>query len=278
MLDQETGVRGFQYTGQEEFLEPYVTGRAAYEQAGLQVAQAASGDHESVQLAADEDSAARAWQVYAERTITERRANTPTSLAVLRARALQGKLQMDQFRGLNAQLRDRLNARRDATLRNSGFASTIEVVLLAVLFAFCGLATLQRLSKRALSRSELELAYRVRQREFSDLIQAVDTEAEAHELVQRHLRRTLVGAQATVLVRNNSDNRLQPATELGAQSALAEGLVDVEPRSCLAIRLGRSHTDGAGRDELISCRVCTHIAGTATCEPLLVGGKVIGSC
>lgn len=275
MLDQETGMRGFLYTGQEEFLEPYLVGRTTYEQARVQVDRAAAGDTVSVGLAAAEDGAARRWQAYAQQTIARKRANTASHVQV--AQALQGKQQMDQFRAVNAQLRTRLNVRRDALLRRSALWSTAVVVGLAALFGLVGLLAVQRIARRALSLSEAEVEYRVRQREFSDLIQAVDSEAEVHQLVRRHLQRSLPGARATVLIRNNSDNRLRAATELPAGSALAEPLDSAEPRSCLAIRLGRGHQDGMDHDELISCAVCSRVPGTATCEPLLVGGKVIGS-
>lgn len=278
MLDQETGVRGFLNTGREEFLQPYVSGHADYEQARLAVDKAAGRDQSSVRLARAEDAAARDWQAQAAKSVAARRAGptvlgSPTTVA----QALQRKQQMDQFRSLNSQLRARLNERRDATLRTAGESYTAIVVLLAGAFAFAGLLWTQRSARRAVGNRETEIAYRVRQREFSDLIQAVESEREAHELVQRHLQRSVPGARATVLIRNNSDNRLQAATTLEPESVLTESLVDAEPRSCLAIRLGRAHQDGADHDELISCGVCNRVPGTASCEPLLVAGKVIGS-
>jgi diguanylate cyclase (GGDEF)-like protein len=278
MLDQETGVRGFLYTGQEEFLQPYLGGRSAYEQARLQVMADATGDRTSEQLARAEDGAARSWQTYAEHTIAARRITaTAPQRAPAVSQALTGKRQMDLFRSLNDQLRTRLNQRRDASLRSSGLVSVAVVVCLAALFALLGMLALQRSTRRAVAAGETEIAYRVRQREFSDLIQAVESETEAHQLVQRHLQRSIKGARATVLIRNNSDNRLQAATELPAESVLAGPLAEAEPRSCLAIRLGRPHQDGTDHDELISCRLCCGVPGTASCEPLLVGGKVIGS-
>lgn len=278
MLDEETGMRGFLYTGQEDFLQPYIIGQTAYEQARLQVIAAAAGDRSSEQLATAEDTAARGWQAYAERTIAARRtAATVPRTAPAVNQAVTGKRQMDLFRSFNAQLRTRLDERRDASLRSSGLVSAAVVVLLAGLFALLGLFAVQRSSRHAVARGEEEIAYRVRQREFSDLIQAVESETEAHQLVQQHLQRSISGARATVLIRNNSDNRLHAATTLPPESVLTLPLAEAEPRSCLAIRLGRPHQDGTDHDELISCGVCHGVPGTASCEPLLVGGKVIGS-
>ena len=216
MLDQETGVRGFLYTGHEEFLQPYVSGQADYEQARVAVD---NGRRVTPTVRpAGQRRGRRGPRLAGAGRASHRRApadqrDRPAAPATL-AQALQRKLQMDQFRALNAQLRIRLNERRDATLRNSGEVSTAMVVLLA------GAVRARRpaLAAAAVPPSggsrETEIAYRVRQREFADLIQAVESEAEAHELVQRHLQRSVPGARATVLIRNNSDNRLQAATEL----------------------------------------------------------------
>jgi diguanylate cyclase (GGDEF)-like protein len=278
MLDQETGLRGFLYTGREDFLQPYFTGQAAYEQARREVFTAAGHDRRSLTLASSQDSAARSWQAYAARAIAARRQSGATaSSAAQLSQALLGKQQMDRFRDVNTQLRARLNDRRNATLRTSGMQATAIVILLGGLFALVGLLLMQRSSRLAVARGETELGYRARQREFSDLVQAVDSEAEAHQLVQRHLERAIPGAHAAVLIRNNSDNRLQAATTPAAGSVLCQSLTDAEPRACLAIRLGRSHLDGTDHEELLACSVCSQAPGTATCEPLLVSGKVIGS-
>jgi diguanylate cyclase (GGDEF)-like protein len=275
MLDQETGMRGFLYTGQEEFLEPYISGQIRYSQARILVKAAAVGDAASVKLAAEEDATARIWQTYAAKTIAARSRGAITAPEI--ALALTGKHEMDRFRAFNTALLGRLDERRDATLRETSIVSAGAVVALTGLLALFGLLGLQRQGRRALALGQEELSYRVRQREFSDLIQAVDSEDEAHELVKRHLQRSLPGATATVLRRNNSDNRLEAAGQLVEGSAVSEGLVGAEPRSCLAIRLGRVHEDGLGHDQLIACTVCSRVPGTATCQPLLVAGRVIGS-
>jgi hypothetical protein len=52
------------------------------------------------------------------------------------------------------------------------------------------------------------------QAEFVDTLQVTASEDEAHELVRRHLRRSLPGRDVVVLKRNNSENRLEPAAAL----------------------------------------------------------------
>jgi diguanylate cyclase (GGDEF)-like protein len=48
------------------------------------------------------------------------------------------------------------------------------------------------------------------------------------------------------------------------------------PRSCLALRFARTHHEDPTRPPLVPCQVCA-VTDRATCQPLLVGGEVIGS-
>ena len=115
------------------------------------------------------------------------------------------------------------------------------------------------------------------QSEFVDTMQVTGTEDEAHELLQRHLQRCLPEAEVVVLRRNNSANRLEAATGLPSDSPIGGRLLGAEPRSCAALRIGKTHREGTGRAPLLSCTLCGHDDRPSTCEPLLVSGEVIGS-
>jgi diguanylate cyclase (GGDEF)-like protein len=115
------------------------------------------------------------------------------------------------------------------------------------------------------------------QAEFADTLQLSNSEDEAHQLLQRHLERTLPATAAVVLNRNNSADRLEAVTPLPPGSPLAGTLRGAEPRSCLAVRSGRMHTENGGRPPLLSCPVCDPVPGASSCVPLMVGGEVIGS-
>ncbi len=115
------------------------------------------------------------------------------------------------------------------------------------------------------------------QAEFADTLQIANGEDEAQQLLQRHLERTLPATAAVVLNRNNSADRLEAVTPLPPGSPLAGTLRGAEPRSCLAVRSGRTHTESGGRPPLLSCPVCAPVPGAASCVPLMVGGEVIGS-
>jgi diguanylate cyclase (GGDEF)-like protein len=115
------------------------------------------------------------------------------------------------------------------------------------------------------------------QAEFVDTLQIANDEDEAHRLLQQHLERSLAPATAVVLNSNNSADRLEAATPLPVASPLAATLRGAEPRSCLAVRSGRTHTEGGVRPALLPCPVCGPCHGVSSCVPLVVGGEVIGS-
>jgi diguanylate cyclase (GGDEF)-like protein len=115
------------------------------------------------------------------------------------------------------------------------------------------------------------------QAEFADTLQIAGDEDEAHLLLQRHLERTLTATTAVVLNRNNSADRLEAVTPLPGGSPLAETLRGAEPRSCLAVRSGRTHRQNGQRPALLACPVCAPCPGASSCVPLTVGGEVIGS-
>jgi diguanylate cyclase (GGDEF)-like protein len=115
------------------------------------------------------------------------------------------------------------------------------------------------------------------QAEFADILQLANGEDEAHQLLQRHLERTLPATAAVVLNRNNSADRLEAVTPLPPGSPLVGTLRGAEPRSCLAVRSGQMHTENGRRPPLLSCLVCGPVPGASSCVPLMVGGEVIGS-
>ncbi len=116
------------------------------------------------------------------------------------------------------------------------------------------------------------------QEDFADTLQIAGDEDEAHMLLQRYLERILAPqTNAVVLNSNNSSDRLEAAVPLPDGSPLAQTLRGAEPRSCLAVRSGRTHREGGSRLALLSCQVCEPCPGASLCVPLVVGGKVIGS-
>jgi diguanylate cyclase (GGDEF)-like protein len=139
------------------------------------------------------------------------------------------------------------------------------------------LADLGRTLDDLAQRRQVEVLFDHRQYELTDTLQVAETEQEAHDLVKRHLERSVRQSTVTVLNRNNSADRLQAVTVVPLDSPLAHGLDAAKPRSCLAVRMTRPHHGTYGEETLLACPVCSQCPGRTTCTPLLVGGEVIGS-
>jgi diguanylate cyclase (GGDEF)-like protein len=275
MLDQETGLRGYLLTAREDFLQPWTTGTVAYQRALGEAARSFKGDPTSTQLLNRENATARRWQTEANESIdaTRRLGLGHESLATYRER----KLLFDSFRDGATTLSQQLDRRRNDELGKAGTIATLTILALVALLGGGAWVLLSASSRRQRRHDAGEIDFRVGQREFADVVTVVREEAEAHTILKRHIERSIADARATVLSRNNSENRLEATTELPADASLATALQDAEPRSCLAVRLARTHNGGHGDDAQLSCELCGKAAQDVMCEPLLVGGEVIGS-
>jgi diguanylate cyclase (GGDEF)-like protein len=156
-------------------------------------------------------------------------------------------------------------------------ASAVSATGLLIGVAVLGIAIGVLLLRLGIGRIRRDLAPSEDQAEFADTLQLANDEDETHRLLQRHLERTLTATTAVVLNRNNSADRLEAVTPLPDDSPLAGTLRGAEPRSCLAIRSGRTYRHGGERPGLLSCAVCGVAPGASSCVPLTVGGEVIGS-
>ena len=140
MLNQEVGLRGFLATGDNNFLEPYETGRrdeARLRAAGL-VDRLPAEDREELQQAlALEAQAARRWHSdVAEPQIEARRSYATVDIATF---LVDGKDRFDDYRAAHGTLRHAVErARLNAERRNHadlGRANLVAAGMLVTLFA-----------------------------------------------------------------------------------------------------------------------------------------------
>jgi diguanylate cyclase (GGDEF)-like protein len=139
------------------------------------------------------------------------------------------------------------------------------------------LARLGRALDEMVQRRSVVAGHQEIQSEFVEILQVTSSEEVAHDLLKRQVERSIAGSRVAVLNRNNSDDRLEATTALPDGSALKQTLVDAKPRSCLAVLFARAHHEDPSREPLTRCEVCGKTGSRTTCEPLLVGGEVIGS-
>lgn len=273
MLDQETGLRGFALTRQRAFLEPFVSGVREFNDAAAEARRHAGGPEQRAAI----DRMARTatgWRTLAEEEVAVLGLDRDRELRL--GETARRKTIFDSFRRQSAALTAKLTREREEKLARAGWVSVVVILLLAGVFGGFGFYYVERQAKRSRARRARERDYRRTQSEFAETMQVMRTEGEAHELVKSHLERTIAGAEVTVLNRNNSDNRLHLATGV-TDDALSEKLVDAEPESCLAVRLGRGYEQGCDSDPLLTCELCGKSATEVRCTPSLVGGEVIGS-
>jgi diguanylate cyclase (GGDEF)-like protein len=183
---------------------------------------------------------------------------------------------LHRFAGENAAYVAVIEKERRAGLTRARSLTAGIVVILSLAFAALGQVLVSRSQRRERVGHAVQRVQRERQREFSEVLQVTESEAEAYDLIKRHLQRVIPGSVVGVLNRNNSHDRLEARTELPSDPSLAEHLIDAEPRSCLAIRLAREHSAVSDKRELLACKLCEGLAHS-TCVPSLVGGEVIGS-
>jgi diguanylate cyclase (GGDEF)-like protein len=272
VLARESALRGYAQTKSASFLESYDEASAALsEAADLGRTHANGRSTERLAIAAQERIAER-WAGSANDAIIRARNGREISAE---SNAVRSGL-MARFREHNDELRDLIQDQADAAY-GAGLRRTVAlIVLLSAAFATMAGYLLVRLRRQERDRQLAEQADHASQREFSEILQITETEAEAHALVKRHLERTLPGSDVVVLNRNNSQNRLEATTPVNATSAFAQRLVDSAPNSCLAVRLGRPHEQSAEREPLLACHLCG-LERRSICVPSLVGGEVIGS-
>jgi diguanylate cyclase (GGDEF)-like protein len=179
---------------------------------------------------------------------------------------------IDEITELNAALGARQRERQEDEDRNVALVAPMLIVVLGLMFGGAAFVVARRARAARLER----MGYRARQERFGEAMQVAESQGEAHTLLKAHLERSIDGAAVTVLNRNNSADRLEATTPLDSESPLAERLPQATPRSCLAVRLSRPFQQ-ADRNEVYDCQVCGGLAAGTSCQPLLVGGEVIGS-
>src|SRR3954471_19679587 len=273
MLDEETGLRGYLLNEREVFLEPFRRGTSDYDRWTAHIRADLRGDGRGVALVTRGDELSSRWHALAEEQIAAQR-RAGRRVTSVRA-ALARKQVMDAFRASNARLIDHLNAARVSAESRALWLSTAIGLFVFALVGGLGTFLVTRRARQEAATEMAEREYRDGQAEFVETLQAVDDEAEANVVLKRHLERWVPGREVTVLNRNNSENRLE--ARAGAGSELAERLTGSDPRSCVAIRLGRVHEELDGEAPLLQCELCGKADVNALCSPLLVSGRVIGA-
>jgi diguanylate cyclase (GGDEF)-like protein len=268
-LDEETQLLAVGGSDRSDRVRASVEARARYEEALAEVRAETEGDDEVLGALAGFTHLHDEWARLV--TVAEEHA---ADLGAADARADL----VEQMRQASERLHAAIATEQDAD------QSALTFVLIAIcgglllLFGGAGTVLAGRRARRERDRRLEQERLAAGQAEFAETLQLIGDEGAAHGLVKRHLERTIPLSVVTVLGRNNSANRLEAATEPPAGSTVAERLEGgVEPKACVATRIGRLHERSPGEEPLLRCELCGDEPGATTCTPLLVSGEVIGS-
>jgi diguanylate cyclase (GGDEF)-like protein len=270
MLSQERGLDAYLATGKPQTLQLLFQSKLQLT-TSLVHAQALSRDDRLERAAVEgQADAFRNWSSLANAAMRRRQGGAPDSAGLERARGVI----IDDFLGDNGAYRDRLLVNRTREQRDAALLPVWVLLGFGALVSGAAIAA----GRRRRKTQDLGQAFGKTQERFVEAIQFAENEAEAHSLLKQHLESTVPGASVLVLNRNNSFDRLEATDELPEDHPLAEPLLASKPRSCLAVRLSRRYDRGADHaPEVFGCEICGALAGPSSCQPLLVGGEVIGS-
>ena len=127
------------------------------------------------------------------------------------------------------------------------------------------------------AQREVQAQVEAAQADFVDTLQVAETEDEAHDLVKRHLR-TIGGERQ----RGRAAAQQQRQQARGGDTPPARRCPCGASRRSLApclrrVRVAKTYHGGSTPAPLLTCDICSDLGRPSTCEPLLVGGEVIGS-
>jgi diguanylate cyclase (GGDEF)-like protein len=270
MLGQERALDGFLASGQPSLLATLYHDQVQLTD-GIEEARRFSAD-DSVESRAvrAQDQSFRAWAALATPAITRRERGAEDSVPSERRRSRV----IDSFLLANGEYRSRLLVNR---YREEQTAALLPVWLLLGLGAAFGAAALFVTRRKRLARLRRE-AFADSQARFVEAIQFADDEREADELLGTHIESAIAGSEVIVLKRNPEFDRLDAAQQLPKDHPLSASLSSSDPRTCLAVRLSRRYDhDEDTAPEKLRCTICGTLDTPASCQPLLVGGEVIGS-
>jgi diguanylate cyclase (GGDEF)-like protein len=271
IADQEWALDGFLITRQTGALQPYFEGGRQLAVDLTEARHAAAAD--ALELAAVNQQARilREWQEVAAVDITRAESGrhvAPSASNVKRRDAL-----IEGFVAANTAYSARLTRTRQTEEAGAALVPVWLIIGLGCIFGAVGWLFLRQHQRTR--KSELEIS--MTQARFAEAMQVSEDQIEAHDVLAHHLETTIPDSAVIILNRNNSANRLEPTAPLPSAHPLYKALQESKPRSCLAIRLSRQYEQGSSAGEMLSCAVCGNLALPSTCQPLLVGGEVIGS-
>jgi diguanylate cyclase (GGDEF)-like protein len=278
-LDQERGLSAYLATGRTALLRPYFDSGRALAAAFDHAREVSADDPPELATISRQARAWGEWRALARRELRRARSGGRTPAAEVRRRDVL----IGRFTSANAAYDRRLGVVREEEEGSAALVPVWIILGLSGLFIAAGAAYMYVTRRRSRAEAKAAAAAQAQEESFArtqgrfvEALQVAEDQPEAHRLLSNHLGGSIPGSSALVLNRNNSANRLEPTQRLPEDHPLCEPLKQAAPRSCLAVRLSRRYERG-DTPEVLTCELCGALTADSTCQPLLVGGEVIGS-
>jgi hypothetical protein len=238
MLSRENALQQYFADARPQTLFPVYELDRRQDAALAEATELSSDSAEELATIARQSAAEDRWDALATKEIAARDGGQGAPSAAQRARR---DAIVKDFLGANREYQRSLDSRRVEELKAAAIVPVKLLFALSVLFGAIALAFVVR-RRRTLARSRaLETAhetadrhYAADQARFGEAMQVAENQSEGHELLIRHLEAGTPDASITVLIRNNSGDRLEPrcraAGGLAARRAARAGEAAQLPR------------------------------------------------
>jgi len=269
MLEEDAGARGYLQTGEGAFLSDWRGGSADFTSLMAASRALAAGNAALERSLGEQAAIGAAWHSSMQAAIDS---YAETGSLPAQSQAAEGRSMMERFRSANAAFETELQKLGRHSLEVARWLTVEVAAVLAILFSAGALFLMRRAARIEEERQRA-------QSDLRELLQSSQSEQEARTLLVRHIERILPGSGAAVLNRDNAEEKLEPLLSARASETSLKDIATgpLNPQSCLAVRLSHAHERAPGDQSLVECEVCGKVAANVACEPLLVGGEVIGA-
>lgn len=247
-VDQETGQRGFVWTGQSAFLDPFESGQQASRDLETRLAQLLADDPEALRRLAAVQAAGDLWQDTSALPGIGARRSGPVEGAAGLAMATEGKRLFDQLRQRLDELRqrvDQLTEQQIASMTRAQRRAAVGTALgaaLAVLVAVTTVAALHRMTTRPLARLVQELSEVAGGATLQPITVGGPAELRTITAAAETMRTSLVsGAEALAAAQHQLG-------AFGERERMAEHVRDRTIQRLFALSLSLSHLVGTRRE------------------------------
>ncbi len=297
LIDAEAGQRGYIITGEERYLEPYLSARPVIATKLKELARLTAGDtEENARVASLEPLVSKKFEELNAAIAARREQGARAASALVQGDL--GKVLMDRIRRVIDEIQNKeevVLASRSAESEFNAYISVVTYVVatflnVCLLGGICFLVIRDALARKKSTAAEREFSEKlarslaeVQERnqeitflsQMSSFLQTCATSEEACTAIARFGLQLFPTEVGVIYMFHASRNYVEPAAAWGGATPHEDMF---PPADCWALRRGRLHAVG----EKDSAMICAHVArhGEPTqpciCAPMMAQGETLG--